>query len=52
MKEQDRTILLMKFSGFRYKEKVLQIEDSSVGTLLARAKLKFRKLLNKWRGNK
>jgi RNA polymerase sigma factor (sigma-70 family) len=45
MKEQDRTILLMKFSGFRYKEiaQVLQIEDSSIGTLLARAKLKFRK---------
>ncbi|MBJ8052294.1 RNA polymerase sigma factor SigX [Bacillus cereus] len=46
MKEQDRTILLMKFSGFQYKEiaQVLQIDVSSIGTLLVRAKLKFRKI--------
>ncbi|MGN4716784.1 RNA polymerase sigma factor SigX [Bacillus cereus group sp. MYBK226-2] len=52
MKEQDRTILLMKFSGFRYKEiaQVLQIEDSSVGTLLTRAKLKFRKTFEQMEG--
>lgn len=52
MKEQDRTILLMKFSGFRYKEiaQVLQIEDSSVGTMLARAKLKFRKTFEQMEG--
>ncbi|PFB93362.1 RNA polymerase subunit sigma [Bacillus cereus] len=46
MKEQDRTILLMKFSGFQYKEiaQVLQIDVSSIGTFLVRAKLKFRKI--------
>ncbi|OUB91399.1 RNA polymerase subunit sigma [Bacillus thuringiensis serovar medellin] len=45
MNEQDRTILLMKFSGFQYKEiaDVLQINISSIGTLLVRAKQKFRK---------
>lgn len=53
MKEQDRTILLMKFSGFRYKEiaQVLQVDDSSIGTLLARAKLKFRKIFELMEGN-
>ncbi|HFK1762915.1 RNA polymerase subunit sigma [Bacillus wiedmannii] len=53
MKEQERTILLMKFSGFRYKEiaQVLQIDDSSIGTLLARAKLKFRKNFEQMEGN-
>ncbi|MBG9536034.1 sigma factor-like helix-turn-helix DNA-binding protein, partial [Bacillus thuringiensis] len=52
MKEQDRTILLMKFSGFRYKEiaQVLQIDDSSIGTMLARAKLKFRKIFEQMEG--
>lgn len=46
MNERDRTILLMKFSGFQYKEiaDVLQIDISSIGTLLIRAKQKFRKM--------
>ncbi|MFK4290748.1 RNA polymerase sigma factor SigX [Bacillus sp. RC250] len=46
MDERDRTILLMKFSGFQYKEiaEVLQIDISSIGTLLVRAKQKFRKI--------
>ncbi len=46
MNERDRTILLMKFSGFQYKEiaEVLQIDISSIGTLLVRAKQKFRKI--------
>ncbi|MGG4268295.1 RNA polymerase sigma factor SigX [Peribacillus simplex] len=45
MNDRDRTILLLKFSGFQYKEiaEVLQIEISSIGTLLVRAKQKFRK---------
>ena len=37
MNDRERTLLLMKFSGFQYKEiaEVLQIEISSIGTLLA-----------------
>ncbi len=43
---ENETFLLMKFSGFQYKEisEVLQIEISSIGTLLVRAKMKFRKI--------
>ena len=46
MNDRERTLLLMKFSGFQYKEiaEVLQIEISSIGTLLVRAKMKFRKI--------
>ncbi|PFN04615.1 MULTISPECIES: RNA polymerase sigma factor SigX [Bacillus cereus group] len=46
MNDRDRTILLMKFSGFQYKEiaEVLQIDIASIGTLLVRAKTKFRKI--------
>lgn len=46
MDERERTLLLMKFSGFQYKEiaDAIHIEVSSVGTLLARAKAKFRKM--------
>ncbi|MEB8957689.1 sigma factor-like helix-turn-helix DNA-binding protein, partial [Bacillus cereus] len=46
MNERERTLLLMKFSGFQYKEvaEILQIEISSIGTLLVRAKMKFRKI--------
>ncbi|MCR8981837.1 RNA polymerase sigma factor SigX [Brevibacillus laterosporus] len=46
MSERDRTILLMKFSGFQYKEiaEVFQIDISSIGTLLVRAKQKFRNI--------
>ncbi|HEK9103551.1 RNA polymerase sigma factor SigX [Bacillus pfraonensis] len=46
MNERDRTILFMKFSGFQYKEiaDVLQIDISSIGTILVRAKQKFRKI--------
>ncbi|MCY8504894.1 RNA polymerase sigma factor SigX [Bacillus atrophaeus] len=48
MNERERTILLLKFSGFKYKEiaEVLQIDISSIGTLLVRAKQKFRKIYN------
>jgi RNA polymerase sigma factor (sigma-70 family) len=46
MNAGDRTMLLMKFSGFQYKEiaELLQIDISSIGTLLVRAKQKFRKM--------
>lgn len=48
MNDQERAMLLMKFSGFQYKEiaQVLQIDLSSIGTLLVRAKVKFRKIYN------
>ncbi len=44
--ERERTLLLMKYSGFRYAElaKVAGVEIGSVGTLLARAKHKFRSM--------
>ena len=40
MNDRERTLLLMKFSGFQYKEiaEVLQIEISSIGTLLVEPK--------------
>ncbi|MFD3449415.1 RNA polymerase sigma factor SigX [Microbacteriaceae bacterium 4G12] len=46
MDERERTLLLMKFSGFQYKEiaQALHVEVSSIGTLLARAKSKFRSM--------
>ena len=46
MDERERTLLLMKFSGFQYKEiaEATHMEVSSVGTMLARAKAKFRKM--------
>ncbi|MEB4816013.1 RNA polymerase sigma factor SigX [Bacillus thuringiensis] len=46
MNNRERTLLLMKFSGFQYKEiaEILQTEISSIGTLLVRAKMKFRKI--------
>lgn len=52
MNERDRTILLMKFSGFQYKEiaDVLHIDISSIGTLLVRAKQKFRKMYKQVEG--
>ncbi|WP_139488888.1 RNA polymerase sigma factor SigX [Brevibacillus dissolubilis] len=53
MDERDRTLLLMKYSGFPYHElaKATGVEKSSVGTLLARAKTKFRNLYKGWRGD-
>jgi RNA polymerase sigma factor (sigma-70 family) len=42
--ERDRICLLLKFSGYRYDEiaQVIEVEKSSVGTILARAQAKFR----------
>ncbi|MGE7946330.1 RNA polymerase sigma factor SigX [Lysinibacillus sp. NPDC093688] len=52
MNERDRTILLMKFSGFQYKDiaDVFQMDISSIGTLLVRAKQKFRKMYTQVEG--
>ncbi|WP_047152366.1 RNA polymerase sigma factor SigX [Aneurinibacillus tyrosinisolvens] len=53
MDERDRVLLLMKYSGFNYRElaKAIDVENGSVGTLLARAKTKFSKLYKKMRGD-
>ncbi|ERI06639.1 Sigma-70 region 2 [Aneurinibacillus aneurinilyticus ATCC 12856] len=52
MNERDRTLLMMKYSGFDYKElaHAAQVESSSVGTLLSRAKTKFRNMYKQMRG--
>jgi RNA polymerase sigma factor (sigma-70 family) len=49
--ERERTLLLMKYSGFRYADlaKVTGVEPGSVGTLLARAKRKFRSMYERMR---
>ncbi|GAB7388759.1 RNA polymerase sigma factor SigX [Bacillaceae bacterium] len=51
--ERDRLLLLMKYSGYDYREmaQAAGVEKSSVGTLLARAKKKFRELYLKRRGD-
>jgi RNA polymerase sigma factor (sigma-70 family) len=50
--ERDRTLLLMKYSGYTYKELAIAagVDSGSVGTLLARAKRKFRDLYQRKRG--
>ncbi|WNC17785.1 RNA polymerase sigma factor SigX [Brevibacillus brevis] len=50
--ERERTLLVMKYSGFAYAElaRATGTEVSSVGTLLIRAKSKFRKLYDRMRG--
>ncbi len=46
LNERDRMALLLRFSGFRYQEiaEVIEVEVSSVGTILARAQKKFKDL--------
>lgn len=50
--ERDRTLLLMKYSGYSYQElaEVTELEPASIGTLLARARRKFRDLYQRKRG--
>ncbi|MBY0086577.1 RNA polymerase sigma factor SigX [Brevibacillus sp. M2.1A] len=50
--ERERTLLVMKYSGFPYAElaKATGTQISSVGTLLARAKSKFRTIYGRMRG--
>ncbi|MGQ0640935.1 MAG: RNA polymerase sigma factor [Gemmatimonadaceae bacterium] len=45
--ERDRQILLLRYDGFSYREiaQALQLNEGSVGTLLARAKTAFRDAL-------
>lgn len=52
LKEQDRTLLLLRYSGLKYKEiaKILEIETSAIGMMLTRAQKKFRDIYTKnWR---
>lgn len=51
--EREQKLLLMKYSGFKYKEiaQKLQIEEGSVGTMLVRAKRKFKVVYESLRGD-
>ncbi|MFC7440209.1 RNA polymerase sigma factor SigX [Laceyella putida] len=53
MDERERNLLLMKYSGFSYDElaEAINIKKESVGTLLSRAKSKFRKQYKQIRGD-
>lgn len=53
LNERDRTLLLLKYSGYDYQElaQATQVEKGSVGTLLARAKRRFRDLYQRKRGD-
>lgn len=53
MDERERSLLLMKYSGFSYDElaEAININKGSVGTLLSRAKNKFRKRYKQIRGD-
>jgi RNA polymerase sigma factor (sigma-70 family) len=53
LEERDRTLLLLKYSGYDYKElaALTQTQTSSVGTLLARARKRFRDLYQRRRGS-
>ncbi|MHC1748568.1 MAG: RNA polymerase sigma factor SigX [Cellulosilyticaceae bacterium] len=46
LKEQDRNLLLLRYSGMKYKEiaEILEVETSAIGTMLVRAQKKFRNL--------
>ncbi|HEU4964022.1 MAG TPA: sigma-70 family RNA polymerase sigma factor [Bacilli bacterium] len=50
--ERDRALLLLKYAGYGYRElaEITQVESGSVGTLLARARKKFRDLYQRRRG--
>lgn len=52
LSERDRLLLLMKYSGYNYQEvaQAAEVESSSVGTLLARAKKRFREYYQRIRG--
>lgn len=52
MKELDRNLILMKYEGFSYEEiaEIHQLKKESVGTLLSRAKQKFKTLFQHERG--
>lgn len=51
--ERDRACLLLKFSGISYKNlaEILGVQESSVGTLLARARARFKTEYTRLRGS-
>lgn len=52
LKEQDKKLLLLRYSGLKYKEiaEILEIESANIGTMLVRAQKKFRDLYKEnWR---
>lgn len=53
LQERDRLCLLMKHSGFSYDEisEAIGVKKSSVGTIIARAQAKFKKLYLEKRGS-
>lgn len=53
LSERDRTLLLMKYSGYNYQElaEATKLDPGSIGTLLARARRKFRDLYQRKRGD-
>ncbi|MFC0524372.1 RNA polymerase sigma factor SigX [Pontibacillus salicampi] len=52
MSERDRTILLLKYSGFPYRDiaDAVGVEVTSIGTLLARAKRRFKNIYASMKG--
>lgn len=50
--ERDRICLILRFSGYSYAEvaRAIGVEASSVGTILARARAKFRDEFNRQEG--
>lgn len=53
LEERDRNLLLFKYSGYDYKElaELTQVQAGSIGTLLARARKRFRDFYQRRRGN-
>lgn len=49
LKEQDKKLLMLRYSGLKYKEiaEILEVETSAIGTMLVRAQQKFKKLYTK-----
>nr|WP_255686760.1 RNA polymerase sigma factor SigX [Pontibacillus sp. HN14] len=53
LNERDQLLLMMKFSGYRYEEisQIAQVERTSVGTLIARAKKRFKHIYSEMKGD-
>ncbi|KKY01255.1 MULTISPECIES: RNA polymerase sigma factor SigX [Paraclostridium] len=52
LREQDKKLLILRYSGFKYKEiaEILGVEKSSIGTMLVRAQKKFKKIHTERKG--
>jgi DNA-directed RNA polymerase specialized sigma24 family protein len=53
LSERDKLLILLKYTGYTYSEiaQTLEIEENSVGTLLARAKKRFKDTLLSLKGS-